>query len=331
MKSHRRFTRFALVPALLIACTAALAQDKPDPVGYWDVVVDMGGTPLNANLIVTKNDDGSYGGTLKSPMGDLAVPKVEYDGSEAIKFAAKVGEGDTAISFSFDGKFTGKDAFEGTLVSETMGTMTVKATRGSPANPLAGVWDLVSDSQLGKLDRKLVVYKDSTGKYVTDKDNLISELKVEGANVSFKVTVSAQGQDIPLTFAGTATGDSLTGKFTADGNDMATVTGKKSAIDIVAAAIGKWSFEAETPAGPYTADLIIDSATSGKLIATEGEAVLRKIAADGDRLTYDVTVNYQGQMYDVSFAGAVTAETMEGDLLMAGSPVATVKCKKAPK
>ncbi len=328
MKSLKFWTRAALVPALALISIAASAQDAPDPVGNWNVDVDMAGTPLKATLVVKKNDDGSFGGTLQSPLGELALEKVDYKPGENITFGATIGEGDQAITFSFDGKFTGPDTFEGTLVSPTMGNMPVKGTRAT-GNPLAGVWDVLSDSQLGKLERKLVVYKDGTGKYITDADNSISELKVEGGNVSFKVTVSAQGQELPLTFAGTVANDALNGKFTVDGQDMAVVTGTKSKTDIVAAAIGKWTFEAETPAGPYNADLVIESATVGKLMAEEGNADLRNIGADGDKLTYDVSVNYQGQMYDVTFLGAVTGEEMNGDLLMAGAPVATVKCKKA--
>ena len=110
---------------------------------------------------------------------------------------------------------------------------------------------------------------------------------------------------------------------------MATVAGTKSKTDIVAAAVGKWAFMAETPAGPYNGDLIIDAAKTGKLISDEGEAELKNLGADGDKLTYDMSVMYQGQAYDVTFLGTVDGDKMEGDLLMAGSPVATVECKKA--
>lgn len=331
MKSLKFWTRFALVPVLALACSIAVAQDAPDPVGNWDVVVDMGGTPLNATLVVHKNDDASYGGNLKSPMGELALEKVEYTGGEKITFGATIGEGDAAIAFTFDGKFTGPDTFEGTLVSETMGTLPVKGTRAvaGGGSPLSGVWDLVSESQLGTLERKLIVYNDGTGKYVTDADNAISELKVDGANVTFNVTVDAQGQQLPLAFTGTLAGDALNGTFGVDGQEMAKVTGTKSKTDIVAAAVGKWTFAAETPAGPYNGDLIIDAAKTGKLISEEGEAELKNLGPNGDKLTYDMSVMYQGQPYDVTFLGVVNGDTMTGDLLMAGSPVATVECKKA--
>ncbi len=331
MKSLKFWTRAALVPVLALACSIAVAQDAPDPVGNWDVVVDMGGTPLNAALTVNKNADGSYAGNLKSPMGELALEKVDYKPGENITFGATIGEGDAAIKFSFDGKFTGPDAFEGTLVSDTMGTLPVKGTRAKAAagSALSGVWDITSDSQLGKLERKLVVYNDNTGKYVTDTDNAISDVTVDGQNVGFKVTVSAQGQDLPLTFKGTVNGDALAGNFVVDGQEMAVVTGTRAKVDPVAAAVGKWAFVAETPAGPYNGDLIIDAAKTGKLISDEGEAELKNLGANGDKLTYDMSVVYQGQAYDVTFLGAVDGDKMTGDLIMGGSPVATVECKKA--
>ena len=42
MKSLKFWTRLALVPVLALAASVAAAQDAPDPVGNWDVVVDMG-------------------------------------------------------------------------------------------------------------------------------------------------------------------------------------------------------------------------------------------------------------------------------------------------
>jgi hypothetical protein len=188
--------------ALTLFALPGFAQDAaaPDPTGLWNVEVDMGGTPLAATLTVVKNDDGTYGGTLNSPMGPMSLEKVDYKPGESISFSETIGEGDTAISFTFEGKFTDADHFEGKLVSETMGEMMVKGARGKPENPLAGVWNVTSDSQLGKLERKLVIYKNSSGKYISeDAEYKISNLAVNGDAVEFDVTVSAQARNFRCT------------------------------------------------------------------------------------------------------------------------------------
>jgi hypothetical protein len=329
MKSVIASVSLAVALTLTAFALPAAAQAAPDPTGDWAVEVDMGGTPLMAKLNVVKNDDGTYGGTLNSPMGIMTLEKVDYTPGESISFAETIGEGETAISFTFEGKFSDADHFEGKLVSETMGEMLVKGTRGGLDNPLAGVWSITSDSQLGKLERKLVVYKNSSGKYCSeDAEYKISNLAVEGDAVKFDVTVSAQGQDLPLHFVGTRAGDTLSGNFQMDGQDVATVTGAKATVDIVGAAAGKWDLAADTPLGPYEAKLEIGPGATGKLVSAEGESPLQNLGADGDMLEFDVAVLFQGESYNVSFEGTPKGDELAGDFIMDGSPVATVVCKK---
>ncbi len=326
--------RLAIVPlAIAFALAAALpaaAQSAPDPTGLWKVEVDMGGTPLLATLNVHKNDDGTYGGTLNSPMGEMSLDNVQYVAGESLSFSETVGEGDTAISFTFDGKFTDADHFEGKLVSETMGEMAVKAARGSADNPLAGIWAITSDSQLGKLERKLVVYKNGSAKYITDEAEFkVNGLTVEGDAVNFDVTVAAQGQELALHFKGIHAGQSLNGNFQMDGSDVAVVTGTKQTVDLVAAAAGNWDLAAETPLGPFEAKLTVGPGAAGKLVSAEGESPLENLGSDGDMIAFDVNVLFQGESYRVTFEGTAKDAEMNGEFIMDGSPVATVVCKKA--
>jgi len=316
-----------IVAVLGLVAGPALAQDAPDPVGKWDVNVDMGGTPMEATLDVYANDDGTYGGVLNSPLGELELESVAYSPGETLSFSETIGEGDTAISFSFEGKFTSPDAFEGTLNSESLGVLPVKATRAPDVSPLAGIWDITSESQLGTLERQLVVYRDGTGKYVSDEDIFwISDLEANGADVSFDVTVSADGQELPLTFEGMQDADSLTGDFFMDGSDVADVTGVRVGTGDPAA--GTWSVEADTPIGPYAGTLHMNKGGGGKLVSDEGESKLQNVEFDADMLLFDVSVLFDGQTYDVTFEGTVGEDTIEGEFLMGGAPVATVELKR---
>jgi hypothetical protein len=323
-------TKFvALVLALCVIAPMAAAQEAPDPTGLWSVEVDMGGTPLMATLVVVKNDDGTYSGTLKSPMGEMIVEEVDYVPGESIKFENTIGEGETAVSFTFDGKFIDANSFEGKLVSETMGEMAVKGRRGGLDNPLAGIWNMTSDSQLGVLERKLIVYKNGSAKYVTDEAEFkVASLTVEGDAVTFDVTVSAGGQDLPLHFVGKHAAGALDGNFEMDGSSVATVTGKKADVNIVSLAAGEWILAAETPLGPYEAKLTIGPGSAGKLVSAEGESQLENLGADGDLLEFDVGVLFQGETYHVSFEGAASENEITGDFIMDGAPVASVVCKK---
>src|SRR5690554_6757546 len=110
-------TKFLGYACLAVAMLIGGIAGAQDPTGKWDVEVDMGGTPLMAQLEVKKNDDGTYAGVLNSPMGEMALEKVDYTPGETIGFTETIGEGDAAMEFSFNGKFTSPDSFEGNLVS----------------------------------------------------------------------------------------------------------------------------------------------------------------------------------------------------------------------
>ena len=86
---------------------------------------------------VTAQEGGEVADIEAAVVVEVGAPVAGLEGGEELgnvgggqpPVAAKVGEGDKAVSFKFDGKFTGKDTFEGALVSETMGSMKVKGTR----------------------------------------------------------------------------------------------------------------------------------------------------------------------------------------------------------
>ena len=138
-----------------------------------------------------------------------------------MSFNETVGEGDTAMEFKFEGKFSGPDTFEGVLES-SMGTMPVKGTRAAMESPIAGTWKITSESQLGTLKRDLVVYKSGKAKYVTEEQSLdVENLAVEGSAVSFDVTLDVQGQAFTLACDGTYEGESSPAQLLLEGITIA--------------------------------------------------------------------------------------------------------------
>lgn len=316
---------------LTLATVSVYAQDDAakGPVGDWDIAVQM--TPeqsVNATLSVTENADGSLMAKVASPvMGEAEVQEISMEGDK-ISFTQVFGEGDSAMEVSFSGIFEG-DTFTGTLVSP-MGEMPVKGSRAKPAPAIRGRWDVTSDSQLGVLERTLVVNKDWTGAYIA-KDSgdefAISNLAVDGSEVSFDVTVSAQGQDLPLTFKGTHEGDSLTGEFFMDGNSVSQVTGKKAPGGIAVLA-GSWELSLDTPLGVLENRLVVNKDGTGTYIS-EQEVAVEDLEVDGDFVAFRTTVHAQGQPYEVSLEGSVAPDSFKGDILLGGNPVGTFEGKPA--
>ena len=306
----------------IVVAGAGFAQDL-DPTGDWDIEIDMGGTPMMASLTVIKNDDGSYSGTLNSPMGELTLEKVTYVPGESLSFNETVGEGDTAMEFKFEGKFSGPDTFEGVLES-SMGPMPVKGTRAAMESPIAGTWKITSESQLGTLKRDLVVYKSGKAKYVTEEQSFdVENLAVEGSAVTFDVTLDVQGQEFTLAFDGTYEGDSLTGQFLMDGSTVAEVSGTKAPATGLDSVEGAWEIRADTPLGELMASLTFAEGGS-KLSTNEGESEVTNLDFDSDLITFDATVIFEGGEYELTFEGYNKGDTLDGDFLMGGSPVASV-------
>lgn len=332
MQYTRKFVTcgVAMLTAMATLCLGvASAQDTPDPAGFWDVEVDMGGTPMAAKLEIKNNGDGSFAGNLKSMLGDMSLEKVDYTPGESLTFSESIGEGDTAMEFAFEGKFTGADSFEGVLTS-SMGEMGVKGTRGSPPpSPISGIWNVVSDSQLGTLERDLIVYRSGPVKYVGEEASYdVTDLSVEGNAVEFDVTVDAQGQELALHFQGTYEGDALTGEFLMDGSSVAEVTGTKSDAGSIDDIAGAWSLSADTPLGELAAQLAFSKEAASTMTTSDGASELQNVDIDADFVSFGALVLFEGAEYDVVFEGHLNGDSLDGDFVMDGSPVATVSAQR---
>lgn len=327
MQYVRNLMRQGALAILVLALTGTGAAFAQDPTGDWDIEVNMGGSPMAATLTVTKNDDGTYAGTLDSPMGVLSLSTVTYVAGESLSFNETVGEGDTAMEFKFEGKFSDADHFEGVLES-AMGPMPVKGTRASNESAMAGIWKITSESQLGTLERDLVVYKSGSAKYVTDEQAFsVADLTADGGAVTFDVTLDIQGQEMLLSFVGTQDGDSLDGIFNADGAEVAQVTGTREPAATIASLAGVWEMTADTPLGELVAKMTF--AESGSNLSTdEGETEITNLVFDANLVTFDVTVVFEGGEYPVSFEGVNKGTSLDGDFLMDGAPVATVSASR---
>jgi hypothetical protein len=92
---------------------------------------------------------------------------------------------------------------------------------------LVGTWELTSETQQGTRTNTLKVKADMTGTYsFRDNETPIADLKVEGDQVSFKVTREFNGQTVTMQFKGKLDGATLKGEMVSD-RGTRQVTGKK--------------------------------------------------------------------------------------------------------
>ena len=94
-------------------------------------------------------------------------------------------------------------------------------------DPAVGNWEVVTVSALGTAEQTIVINNDMTGMLKAQgQDFALSNVVSDKGALTFDLTFSIQGTDIPAKFAGTIEGDAIKGEFvTQFGN--ASVTGNR--------------------------------------------------------------------------------------------------------
>jgi len=181
-------------------------------IGKWELTsVSERGT-RTLMMTVYPNLTGRYeffGGEI--PMKDLKL-----DGSQ-VTFAIEMGFGDQTFSSDFKGTLQ-----EGTLkgqMTSDRGTSEItgkKLAAAAAASSIVGTWEFVREGQDGtRRTSTLKIKPDMTGTYtMRDNETPVTDLKVSGDEVTFKVTMSFGGNEVTMEFKGKLEGKTLKGEFT---------------------------------------------------------------------------------------------------------------------
>jgi len=82
------------------------------------------------------------------------------------------------------------------------------------ASSIVGTWEFTWETQQGTRTNTLKIRADMTGTYaMRDTEFPITDLKVSGDDVTFKVTMNFGGNDVPMEFKGKMDGKTLKGQF----------------------------------------------------------------------------------------------------------------------
>ncbi|MBI3119069.1 MAG: penicillin acylase family protein, partial [Candidatus Hydrogenedentes bacterium] len=206
-------------------------------LGDWDVAVDIQGSALPAKLGIAQGADGQLSGTWSDEYSSTAPYNVRVAEGK-LQFDRKVEVQGQEYVIAFEGAVEG-DTLTGAYHTE-MGDLPVTGKRAAAPSPAAadsglpGEWNITTVSQLGTLERTLLIAPDLSGWYGVDERRFpLQNLKQDGKKLVFDVTVSVQGTEVPLHFEGEADSGKISGVFsTPYGN--ATVTGTKKATEAAA-------------------------------------------------------------------------------------------------
>lgn len=317
---------FAMVVMSVLAVAPAFAQEL---VGEWDMKMDYQGTMLDSKMVVTKGDDGALTGVWSGRRGDSDLQNLTVDGNN-VTFTRTIDVQGQQFDIAFSGTIDG-DSITGAFET-AMGTMDVTGTRAgggaAPGDltPLLGDWIADVSSALGEFVHTLTFRDDGTGIYDADAATYdITEVTHADGNVSFKMTIDLEGQELPMTFEGKLDGGALDGQFITEfGNG--TVSARRPGAETQLAIVGTWDVTSESELGTLQRTLVVNPSLSGVYKSDEAEWPISNVAQSGNDVTFDVTVNVQGQELPLTFEGVIDGDILAGELKSElGNGVVTAK------
>ncbi len=192
-------------------------------VGKWELTSTSDRGTRTSTLTV----NGDLSGRYESFGGEIPIQDLKLEGNQ-VTFAVEMGFGDRTFKLDFKGTLDG-NALKGQMTSER-GTSEIagKKLAVAAAPAVAGTWELSSESSQGETRTStLRIKEDMTATYTSrDRETPVTDLKVEGNQISFKITRTFNDQQFTMEFKGTVDGTSLKGEFVSSRGSRP-VTGKK--------------------------------------------------------------------------------------------------------
>jgi hypothetical protein len=181
-------------------------------IGKWTLTsVSERGT-RNLTMVVYPDLTGRY----ESFGGEIPMKDLKLEGNQ-VTFAIEMGFGDQTFKSNFKGTLQ-DGTIKGQMTSER-GTSEITGKKLAPAaaaaSSIVGTWEFVREGQDGtRRTSTLKIKPDMTGTYtMRDNEVPVTDLKVSGDEVTFKVTMNFGGNDVPMEFKGKLEGKALKGQF----------------------------------------------------------------------------------------------------------------------
>jgi hypothetical protein len=236
------FVLSALV--LTVAQARPLVPPQSSVAGEWDITID---SPQGSNkaLLVLKKDGDKLTGAMKSARGERPLTSVTLSGGD-ITFVMNANVQGQDMVFTYKGKVE-KDSMKGDadfggFASGTWSAVPHKegasvpsasstaSSQGSGAN-ITGVWDFAVETSQGSGSPTFTFKQDGeklTGTYKGQFGEAPLTGTVKGADIKFVIKVSAQGQDLTITYSGKIENkDNMKGTAALGELGEATWTGKR--------------------------------------------------------------------------------------------------------
>jgi hypothetical protein len=160
---------------------------------------------------------GDLTGRYESFGGEIPVKEIKLDGDQ-VAFSIETGFGDQSFTIDFKGKLDGTTLKGETTTPRGTRQVTGKKLEASPATApaaaIAGTWEISRETQQGTRTARLTIKEDMTATYATNDTTVpVTDLRLDGDQLSFKVTVKRGEREVPMEFKGKVAGTTLKGEL----------------------------------------------------------------------------------------------------------------------
>jgi hypothetical protein len=199
-------------------------------------------------------------------------------------------------------------------------TPLVPVSAGSAGRPIQGDWQLQVDVDGQQMPSILSLSNDAGGGFKGEWISFLGiselrEIKYEGRQLSFVMTIRLDEGDTDTKFAGSVKQGELSGVFS---NDMGEYPARGKRISRIPMAAGTWATKLKMGDREFTADLIVKADTQGKLSADwqsqYGEHEIANVQFKAGKLSFDRKSKIQDQQWESSFEGTVKGQTLSGTI-----------------
>lgn len=209
----------------LCAVPIALAQSSPDVTGTWMMSAVTSRGNENATLVVKKEGD-KYVGTITGPDG-FALPAQVTLKDNAITVIVSVESSSGARTITLSGTVDG-DSMSGTADNSGRGTAPWTAKRAAATANVTGAWALEVATDQGTGTPTFTFKQDGeklTGQYRGQFGEAPVTGTLKGADITFAVDVTIEGQTGRITYTGTVEKDTMKGSVAFAGLAQGTFKG----------------------------------------------------------------------------------------------------------
>jgi hypothetical protein len=323
---HGVLRRFGACACLALLVTGAVAGEKADPSGLWQIVVERPGRPRSESILRLEKSGSEFVGVMMDAQGrSTPIRDAKLVGDE-LSFRIKIQRDGRDFGFMYKGKVTA-DALKGLVSINVLGinrSAPFTGKRMKDEGLLPGLWKVtltLEDGQKAQPTLRLKKEGDRlSGTYVgtTGREAAVKDLVLKDGKLSFDVADRIEGDKVRLRYAGKLAGERINGTVTfGEGNQLVTLKFEAKKDHAATANIaGSWKLKVPYQAGTTfepTIKLIQNgNSLSGVYIGPHGETPINDALIFGEEFTFEVNHEKDGHKYKLRYQGKAKGNTLSG-------------------